>query len=124
VRRILIADDEHNIRHILDFSLNVEGFDVLIAQDGEEAVALAFSKAPDLIIMDVMMPGCGGIEACRRLKQDVRTRQIPVILLTARSSREDRAAGEAAGAAEYITKPFSPQKVIDLVQSILGVAHE
>jgi CheY-like chemotaxis protein len=124
VRRILIADDEHNIRHILDFSLHVEGFDVLAAQDGEEALALAASELPDLVIMDVMMPGCGGIEACRRLKQNPRTRQIPVILLTARSSREDREAGEAAGAVEYITKPFSPQKVIDLIQSILGVAHE
>jgi len=124
VRRILIADDEHNIRHILDFSLHVEGFDVLAAQDGEEALALAASELPDLIIMDVMMPGCGGIEACRRLKQNPRTRPIPVILLTARSSREDREAGEAAGAAEYITKPFSPQKVVDLIQSILGVAHE
>lgn len=124
MRRILIADDEHNIRHILDFSLHVEGFDVLAAQDGEEALALAASELPDLVIMDVMMPGCGGIEACRRLKQNPRTKQIPVILLTARSSREDREAGEAAGAAEYITKPFSPQKVIDLIQSILGVAHE
>ena len=124
MRRILIADDEHNIRHILDFSLHVEGFDVLAAQDGEEALELAVSELPDLIIMDVMMPGCGGIEACRRLKQNPRTRQIPVILLTARSSREDREAGEAAGAAEYITKPFSPQKVVDLIQSILGVAHE
>lgn len=124
MRRILIADDEHNIRHILDFSLHAEGFDVISAGDGEEALALAASEAPDLIIMDVMMPGCGGVEACRRLKLDGRTRQIPVILLTARSSREDREAGLAAGAAEYITKPFSPQKVIDLVQSILGVAHE
>lgn len=124
MRRILIADDEHNIRHILDFSLHVEGFDVISAQDGEEALALAASEAPDLVIMDVMMPGCGGIEACRRLKQDARTRQIPVVLLTARASREDREAGEAAGAAEYITKPFSPQKVIEVVQSILGVAQE
>lgn len=124
MRRILIADDEHNIRHILDFSLHVEGFDVLAAQDGEEALALAASELPDLVLMDVMMPGCGGIEACRRLKQNPRTRQIPVILLTARSSREDRDAGLEAGAAEYITKPFSPQKVIDLIQSILGVAHE
>lgn len=124
MRRILIADDEHNIRHILDFSLHAEGFDVLVAQDGEEAVAMAASEAPDLVIMDVMMPGCGGIEACRQLKQNQRTKHIPVILLTARSSREDREAGEAAGAAEYVTKPFSPQKVIDLVQSILGVAHE
>lgn len=124
MRRILIADDEHNIRHILDFSLNVEGFDVIAAQDGEEALLLAASESPDLIIMDVMMPGCGGIEACRQLKQDPRTRAIPVVLLTARSSRDDREAGLAAGAVEYVTKPFSPQKVIDLVQSILGAVHE
>lgn len=123
MRRILIADDEHNIRHILDFSLHVEGFDVISAQDGEEALALAASEQPDLIIMDVMMPGCGGIEACRQLKQDPRTRSIPVVLLTARSSREDREAGQAAGAVEYVTKPFSPQRVIDLVQSILGAVH-
>jgi CheY-like chemotaxis protein len=95
VRRILIADDEHNIRHILDFSLNVEGFDVISAQDGEEALQLAASEAPDLIIMDVMMPGCGGVEACRRLKADTRTRSIPVILLTARSSREGPRGGRS-----------------------------
>ena len=87
MRRILIADDEHNIRHILDFSLHAEGFDVLVAQDGEEAMAMAASESPDLIIMDVMMPGCGGIEACRQLKQNQRTKHIPVILLTARSTR-------------------------------------
>lgn len=122
MHRILVADDEHNIRHILDFSLNAEGFDVIAAQDGEEALKLAADEAPDLIILDVMMPGRGGIETCRRLKQDPRTAAIPVVLLTARSSAADREAGEAAGAAAYITKPFSPRKVVDTVHSLLGVA--
>lgn len=121
--KVLIADDEHNIRNILDFSLNAEGFDVVSAHSGEDAFQAAVEDHPDLIIMDVMMPGQGGVETCRQLQQDRRTAAIPVILLTARSSREDRAAGLAAGAREYITKPFSPQKVIEVVQSILGAAN-
>ena len=124
MRTVLIADDEHNIRNILDFSLHVEGFNVVSAHSGEDAFALAVDHEPDLIILDVMMPGQGGIETCRQLKKDKRTERIPVVLLTARASREDRAAGKAAGADEYITKPFSPQKVIDTVQSLLGATHE
>lgn len=124
MRKVLVADDEHNIRHILDFSLHAEGFDVISAHNGEDAFTLAVSELPDLIILDVMMPGQGGIETCERLKADERTAQIPVVLLTARSSREDRKAGEAAGADDYITKPFSPLKVIETVQSLLGAAHQ
>lgn len=120
---VLIADDEHNIRHILDFSLNAEGFDVLSAHTGEDALALAREHNPDLIILDVMMPGKGGIETCRTLKEDPQTAGIPVILLTARSSKADREAGEAAGANDYITKPFSPQKVVDAVQGLLAATH-
>ena len=119
--KVLIADDEHNIRHILDFSLNSEGFDVIAAANGEDAFTLAVSESPDLIILDVMMPGQGGIETCRQIKADERTSTIPVILLTARASRENREEGLAAGANDYITKPFSPQKVINVVNSFLGV---
>jgi CheY-like chemotaxis protein len=120
---VLIADDEHNIRHILDFSLHAEGFDVLSAHTGEDALTLAREHTPDLIILDVMMPGKGGIETCRSLKEDPQTAPIPVILLTARSSKADREAGEAAGANDYITKPFSPQRVIEAVQDLLGAAR-
>jgi len=120
---VLIADDEHNIRHILDFSLHAEGFDVLSAHNGEDALSLAREQGPDLIILDVMMPGKGGIETCRALKNDPETARIPVILLTARASKADRDAGEQAGADDYITKPFSPQKVIETVQGLLGAAR-
>jgi len=119
--KVLIADDEHNIRHILDFSLHSEGFDVISAANGEDAFTLAVSEKPDLIILDVMMPGQGGIETCRQIKADERVAEIPVILLTARASRQNREEGLAAGADEYITKPFSPQKVINVVQNFLGV---
>lgn len=120
MRKVLVADDEHNIRYILDFSLHAEGFSVLSARDGNEAFAQAVEEQPDLVILDVMMPGRTGIETCRALKKDRRTAGIPVILLSARSSREDRADGLAAGANRYITKPFSPQKVVEAVLELLG----
>ena len=122
--KILVADDEHNIRHILDFSLHAEGFNAISVQSGEDAFTTALNEMPDLILMDVMMPGQGGVETCRKLKQDERTARIPVVLLTAKSSREDREAGLASGADRYITKPFSPQKVIETIQEILGVAAD
>ena len=123
MRKVLIADDELNIRNILDFTLQTEGFDVVVAENGEQALELALSEGPDLVILDVMMPGLSGIETCARLKQDPRTSHIPVILLTAKSSREDRTAGTAAGADHYITKPFSPHTVIDRVIAVLGVTR-
>ena len=122
--KVLVADDEHNIRHILDFSLHAEGFLAISARDGEEAFKLAVASNPDLIILDVMMPGQGGVETCRALKGDQRTAAIPVILLTALAGKEDRTAGTQAGADAYITKPFSPQKVIDAVQRLLGVTTD
>ena len=122
--KILIADDEHNIRHILDFSLHAEGFDVVSAPTGDEALKLAIDEPPDLVILDVMMPGLGGIETCRCLKQNSRTAHVPVVMLTACNSREGRAEAEAAGADMYVTKPFSPQKIVDLVQHLLGVVSE
>ena len=94
---VLIADDERNIRHILDFSLHAEGFDVLSAHTGEDALAMALEHRPDLIILDIMMPGKGGIETCRALKTDPQTAAIPVVLLSARSSQADREAGEEGG---------------------------
>ncbi|MEN8006501.1 MAG: response regulator [Candidatus Krumholzibacteriota bacterium] len=122
--KVLIADDEHNIRNILDFSLHAEGFLVVSALNGEDAFKLAVETSPDLIILDVMMPGQGGVETCRALKGDKRTTAIPVVLLTALAEQKDRTAGREAGADAYITKPFSPQKVIDTVLDLLGVPSD
>ena len=122
--KVLVADDEHNIRNILDFSLHAEGFLVVSALNGEDAFKLAVESKPDLVILDVMMPGQGGVETCRALKDDQRTASIPVILLTALTGREDREAGTAAGADAYITKPFSPQNVIEVVLELLGVPSD
>jgi DNA-binding response OmpR family regulator len=123
VRKVLIADDETNIRNILDFTLHAEGFEAIAARSGDEAFTLAVSEQPALVILDVMMPGTSGIEICRRLKQDPRTHHLPVVLLTARASGEDRAAGTAAGADAYVTKPFSPHKVVEVVERLLGAGR-
>lgn len=124
MRKILIVDDEPYILNILDFSLDAEGYRVIQACDGEEALRLAQEHQPELIIMDVMMPRRDGFETCRLLKEDLRTGSIPVVLLTAKNSREDREMGERVGADGYITKPFSPQRLLDTVNEYLGVAHE
>ncbi len=123
LQKVLVVDDEFNIRNILDFSLDAEGFQVIAAGNGEEAFAQAVEEKPDLIILDVMMPRGDGFETCKRLKLDPRTKSVPVILLTARASKSDREQGQAAGADGYITKPFSPAKVIEKVQALLGVNH-
>ncbi|MFO7610831.1 MAG: response regulator [Candidatus Krumholzibacteriia bacterium] len=123
MRKVLIADDEANIRNILDFTLHAEGFDVVAARNGDDAFTLALGEQPDLVILDVMMPGTNGFETCRRLKADRRTARIPVILLTARSGRDDRRTGGEGGADAYVTKPFSPGKLIAAVQDLLGLPH-
>ncbi len=121
LHKVLVVDDELNIRNILDFTLGAEGYRVIAAGDGEEALTLAATEEPDLIILDVMMPRSDGFEICQRLKENPATAGIPVILLTARNTSDDRRRGSEVQADEYITKPFRPQKLIDKVQSLLGV---
>ena len=121
MQKILVCDDDPNIRNIIDFGLQAEGFQVLVAADGAEALELARREAPDLVILDVMMPGSDGVEVCAALKQDEATRHLPVLLLTARTGKQDRDRGLAAGADDYITKPFSPGRLVEKVQSVLGV---
>ncbi len=121
--KVLVVDDEVYILHILDFSLGAEGFDVITAADGEQALARARSERPDLIVMDIMMPRLDGYETCRRLKGDPATKEIPVLLLTARGREEDRKRGMEAGADDYMTKPFSPNKLIGRVSEMLGIKN-
>ena len=122
MQKILVCDDDANIRNIMDFSLEAEGFQVVEAPDGDAALRLAVTEQPDLVLLDVMMPGNDGLTVCRHLKENPATKHIPVLLLTARSSKADREAGLAAGADDYITKPFSPQRLVDKVTELLG-AH-
>jgi two-component system alkaline phosphatase synthesis response regulator PhoP len=118
--RILVVDDEIYIVHILDFSLGMEGYEVVTALDGEQALEKARSEKPDLIVLDIMMPKLDGYETCKRLKADPDTKDVPVILLSAKGRNVDQKVGFEVGADDYITKPFSPRKLVERINAILG----
>lgn len=121
--KILVVDDEVYILHILDFSLGAEGFQVVSASNGELAIEKAKQEKPDLIVLDIMMPVLDGYETCRRLKRDSETKDIPVILLTAKGRDVDKRLGFEVGAVDYIIKPFSPTRLIERIQEIIGVKN-
>ena len=118
--RILVVDDEIYIVHILDFSLGMEGYEVITALDGEQALEKAKESHPDLIVLDIMMPKMDGYETCRALKANPDTKDIPVILLSAKGRTIDQQTGFDVGAEDYITKPFSPRKLVDRINAMLG----
>ena len=111
--RILVVDDEEPIAKILDFNLRKEGYDVIIANDGEKAVELAFSEDPDLILLDLMLPKKDGMEVCREVRAQ---KNIPIIMLTAKNSEIDKVLGLEFGADDYVTKPFSTRELMARVK--------
>ena len=120
-RTVLIADDEIDIVETVKFMLESEGFEVLTAYDGEEALKTARTAIPDIILLDVMMPKINGYKVSRLLKFDKKFQDIPILMITARSQEEDKLIGEETGADEYITKPFEISDVIDLINKYLQV---
>jgi len=117
--KVLVVDDEEYIQHILNFSFGAEGYEVITAADGEEAVTVARSEKPDIIVLDIMMPKMDGYEACKQIKADPQTQNIPVILLTAKGREVDRKLGAEAGADDYVVKPFSPGRLIERVEGFI-----
>jgi DNA-binding response OmpR family regulator len=117
---VLVADDDEDILALVAFRLERAGYAVVTAQDGEQALALAREKRPDLAVLDVMMPRLTGYEVTERLRRDETTSGIPVILLTARAQEADVTRGFEAGADDYVKKPFSPQELRARVQAMLG----
>ena len=120
-KRILVVDDEMYIVNILDFTLATEGLEVISASNGEEALRKTVEFTPDLVILDVMMPKIDGFEVCRALKAKEETKEVPVILLTAKDRDGDKKKGEEAGADLYVTKPFSPTRLLEDVRGLLGI---
>jgi len=118
--RILVVDDEIYIVHILDFSLGMEGYEVITALDGEQALEKLKTEKPDLIVLDIMMPKLDGYEVCKAIKSSPETRHIPVILLSAKGRNVDQKLGFDVGADDYITKPFSPRKLVERINQLLG----
>lgn len=120
---ILIVEDEAPIVTLLRYNLEREGFRVLEANDGEEAMLLATECKPDLVLLDWMLPLVSGIEVCRRLRRAPNTRNVPIIMLTARGEEGDRVRGLNSGADDYITKPFSPSELIARARAVLRRAR-
>jgi DNA-binding response OmpR family regulator len=106
---VLVADDEEDIRALVAFRLKRAGYEVITAADGEEALLLATTRLPDLVVLDMMMPKATGLEVTRSMREHDATKDIPVILLTARAQEGDVVRGFGAGADDYVKKPFSPQ---------------
>lgn len=120
--KILIAEDERDIRDLVSFTLQYAGYDVLTASNGEEALQLAFKEKPDLILSDVRMPKMTGYEVCKRLKADPETQHIPVVFLSAKGQEAEVQTGLAVGATDYLLKPFAPDQLMARVAEILAKA--
>ena len=118
-RRVLVIDDEHSIRILCRVNLAAAGMEVLEAADGESGLELGRRMRPDLVLLDVMMPGLDGWEVARQLAEDPSTRDIPVVFLTARARDTDRRLGERLGGVGYIVKPFDPVEIGDMVEEVL-----
>lgn len=118
-KQLLVIEDEEDITELVGYNLAKEGYQVVIRMSGEEGLAAARSLLPDLIILDLMLPGIDGLEVCRLLKQDERTRHIPIVMLTAKGEEADIVTGLELGADDYITKPFSPKVMVARVRTVL-----
>lgn len=118
-KRILIIDDEPDLIALLRANLKSEDFEVESAKDGETGLRLAMKDPPHVVVLDLMLPGIDGLEVCRRLRNNPRTADLPIIMLTAKAAEVDRIVGLRVGADDYVTKPFSPKELVARVQALL-----
>ena len=118
-KHVLVVDDEKDIRKVLEYNLKKEGYEVSLAATGEEALAAVESRAPDLVVLDLMLPGTDGLEVCRILKSNPRTRAMPVLMLTAKGSETDQVVGLELGADDYVTKPFALKVLLVRIKKLL-----
>ena len=123
-KRILVVDDEARVREMLEFRLRLFGYEVLTAANGSEALDVAASEKPDLVLLDVMMPELDGFQVCSRLKQNEATKNIPVVMLTAKAEAKDVTRAFNSGAEDYVVKPYDPvvlqQKVVQNLRAPAG----
>jgi len=117
--KILIVEDEEDLRNIVIYNLNREGYETVGVESGEEGLEWAISQKPDLIILDLMLPGMSGMEVCRQIKQNSDTRNLPIIIVSAKGEESDIVSGLELGADDYLTKPFSPRILLARVGTVL-----
>ena len=122
-KSILIVDDEKQLVSLVKLHMEMAGYEVLTASDGERALAIGREENPDLIILDLMLPKIDGWEVCKRLRAELKIGGIPVIMLTARTDTEDKLKGFESGADDYVTKPFSPRELVARVKRVLARAE-
>ena len=116
---VLLVEDEQAISSVVRYNLESEGFRVLEASDGDEALAMVRDERPDLVVLDWMLPSISGLEVCRSIRRNKDFKQLPIIMLTARAEEEDRIRGLDSGADDYVTKPFSPSELVARVRALL-----
>ena len=116
---VLVIDDERDLLSLLDFNLRAEGFETLLAATGEDALSILRRRVPDIVVLDLMLPDISGTEVCRQMKADPRTRQVPVVMVTAKGEEVDRIVGFELGADDYVTKPFSVRELVLRLRSVL-----
>jgi two-component system, OmpR family, alkaline phosphatase synthesis response regulator PhoP len=121
--RLLVVDDEPDILELVQYNLRKAQYDVVCVASGEEALAQVRSAPPDLIVLDLMLPGVDGLEVCKALKRDTRTAAIPIVILTARGEEADIVAGLELGADDYLTKPFSSRVLLARIRAVLRRHH-
>jgi two-component system phosphate regulon response regulator PhoB len=119
MKKILVVDDEPDVVELVEFNLKTAGYQVLRAGDGGEALRRAREELPDLIVLDLMLPEVDGFEVCKILRRDQRTRNIPILMLTAKAEEIDRVLGLELGADDYVTKPFSPRELVLRIKNLL-----
>jgi two-component system alkaline phosphatase synthesis response regulator PhoP len=119
-KKIMVIDDEPYIARVIKFKLEQEGYTVYSANDGVSGLEKIKQEKPDLVLLDVMMPGLSGYEVCQKIKSDNSLAQTPVVILTAKGQERDREQGLSVGASDYITKPFSPNRLLELVRTMIG----
>jgi len=122
--RILVVDDEPDVLELVVFHLEKEAYRVDVANTGDRALMMARENLPSLLVLDLMLPGINGLEICRLLKRDPKTRDIPILMLTARASEEDRVKGLELGAHDYVTKPFSPRELVLRIKNLLRLTEK
>jgi len=122
MKKILIVDDQPAVRELVSVTLEIGPYKILMAENGDQALSVARAEMPDLILLDVQMPGgsLDGLDVCRTLKKDARTRQIYIVMLTAKGQDWDKQSGREAGADDYFVKPFSPLELMHKVEAVLG----
>src|SRR5262247_697692 len=121
--RILVVDDEPDILELVQYNLSKAQYDVVGVKSGEEALVQVRTTPPDLVVLDLMLPGVDGLEVCKALKRDTHTAAIPIVILTARGEEADIVAGLELGADDYLTKPFSPRVLLARIRAVLRRHH-